>query len=65
MPHADKVQSESSYANNAMTRLWRNDQDRETGVEAIEAIRARRQEELDAASKKPGGRWRLRRARSH
>ena len=65
MSHADKVQSESSYANNAMTRLWRNDQDRETGTEAVEAIRARRQEQRDADSRKQAGRWRLRRARSH
>lgn len=66
MSHADKVeQSESSYANNAMTRLWRTDQDRETGAEAIAAFRARRQEELDAASQKRSGRWPLRRARKH
>jgi hypothetical protein len=59
------VQSESSYANSAMTRLWRNDQDRETGAEAVEAIRARRQEQRDADARKQGGRWRPRRARRH
>jgi len=65
MSHADKLeQSESSYANNAMTRLWRNGQDRETGAEAVEAIRARRQGQLEA-DQKPGGRLRLRRARRH
>jgi DNA polymerase III psi subunit len=66
MSHADNVkQSESSYANNAMTRLWRNDQDRETGAEAVEAIRARRQEQLQAEPQKRRGLWRLRRSRGH
>jgi hypothetical protein len=39
-----------------MTRLWQNAQDRETGAEAVEAIRARRQQELEAKSKKRAGR---------
>jgi hypothetical protein len=66
MSPADKStdQSESSYANNAMTRLWRNAEDRETGAEAVEAIRARRQAERESDSKNPGGGWRFRRTRS-
>jgi hypothetical protein len=40
-----------------MTRLWQNAQDRETGAEAVEAIRARRQEELEAVTERQGGRW--------
>jgi Skp family chaperone for outer membrane proteins len=49
-------QPESSFATNPMTRLWQNAQDRETGAEAVEAIRARRQQELEAKSKKRAGR---------
>jgi hypothetical protein len=33
----------SSYLNDPMTRLWRDAPDRDTGAEAVEAIRARRQ----------------------
>ena len=51
--------SASSFANNAMTRLWQDAQDRETGAEAVQAIRARRQQELDAGAKKRSGRWRF------
>jgi hypothetical protein len=47
-----------------MTRLWRNADDRETGAEAVEAIRARRQAEREANSKKQGGGWRLGRGRN-
>ena len=43
-----QAQPESSYANNPMTRLWKNAQDRETGAEAVEAIRARHQQQLEA-----------------
>ena len=42
---------------NALTELWQNAQDRETGSEAIEAIRARRQQELGSREEKQGGRW--------
>jgi hypothetical protein len=64
MSRADNVNtSESSYANDAMTRLWRNADDRETGAEAVEALRARRQAQREADSQKQGGGWRLRRAR--
>lgn len=47
----------SNFANQAMTRLWRNAQDRETGTEAIEAIRARRRQERTAPGGKRKGRW--------
>jgi hypothetical protein len=33
----------SSYLNDPMTRLWQDAEDRDTGAEAVEAIRARRQ----------------------
>jgi hypothetical protein len=32
----------SSYTDDPMTRLWQDADDRETGAEAVEAIRARR-----------------------
>ena len=57
-------QPDSSFGNDAMTRLWRNAPDRETGAEAVEAIRARRQEERDSKTEKHGGRWLFRRGRS-
>jgi hypothetical protein len=40
-----------------MTRLWKNAQDRETGAEAIAALRARRQQELEAGTEKRAGKW--------
>jgi uncharacterized protein YbjQ (UPF0145 family) len=52
-------QPESSYANNAMTRLWRNADDRETGAEAVVAIRARRQELESGGGKQVRGRRRF------
>lgn len=55
----DEEAPTSNFANHAMTRLWQNAQDRETGTEAIEAIRARRQQELDARVEKRHGRWRF------
>jgi hypothetical protein len=33
---------QSSYVDDPMTRLWQNAQDKPTGAEAVEAIRARR-----------------------
>jgi hypothetical protein len=57
-------QPASSYANDPMTRLWRNAHDRETGVEAVEAIRARRQQQLEAEAQKQRYRPRFRRGRS-
>ena len=38
----------STFTNNAMARLWENAQDRETGAEAVVAIRARHQNEIEA-----------------
>jgi hypothetical protein len=52
-------QPESSYANNAMTRLWQNAQDRETGAEAVLAIRARRQQLDSGGGKQVRGRRRF------
>ena len=57
-------QPDSSFGNDAMTRLWRDAPDRETGAEAVEAIRARRQEERSSKAAKPNGRWSFRRGRS-
>jgi len=54
-------QPESSYANNAMTRLWQNAQDRETGAEAVVAIRARRQQLESGTEKGARGRRLFRR----
>jgi hypothetical protein len=54
----------SSFANHALTRLWRDAQDRETGAEAVVAIRARRQEERESKTKKQSGRSLFRRGRS-
>jgi hypothetical protein len=42
-----------------MTLLWKGAGDRETGMEAIEALRARRQEEGSETEEKDG-RWRSR-----
>jgi hypothetical protein len=39
-----------------MTRLWQNAHDRETGAQAVEAIRARRQQEVEANANKQAGR---------
>lgn len=57
-------QLDSSFGNDAMTRLWRNAPDRKTGAEAVEAIRARRQEERESKTEKQGGRWPFRRGGS-
>jgi len=46
----------SAFANNAMARLWENAQDRETGAEAVVAIRARHQNEVEAKIEKKAGR---------
>jgi hypothetical protein len=42
-----------------MTRLWQTAPDRETGAEAVEAIRARRQRELEAKAERKKGRRRF------
>jgi hypothetical protein len=47
---------ESRFANDAMARLWQNAQDRETGAEAVAAIRAGRLEP-ETVAKGQGGRW--------
>jgi hypothetical protein len=41
-----------------MTRLWQNAEDRETGAEAVEAIRARRQQEREPDAARQSGRLR-------
>jgi hypothetical protein len=51
---------DSRFANDAMVRLWQNAQDRDTGAEAVEALRARQRQEREAKEKQ-GGRWRFRR----
>jgi hypothetical protein len=48
---------ESRFANDAMAQLWQDAQDRETGADAVEAIRARRQQELEAKTVKRSGHW--------
>jgi hypothetical protein len=63
-PVGNPDQPESSFANDAMTRLWRNAQDRETGAEAVAAIRARQQQQLEAEGQKHGSRRHFRRGRS-
>jgi hypothetical protein len=50
-------QPESRFAKDTMARLWKNAQDRETGAEAVEAIRARRRQEREAGASDQGGRW--------
>ena len=45
---------QSSYADDPMTKLWQNAEDRETGAEAVEAIRARRRNLGPRAEKKSG-----------
>jgi hypothetical protein len=57
-------QPASSFANDPMTRLWRDAQDRETGAEAVAAIRARRQQQLEAEAQKRVSRRRFWRAGS-
>jgi hypothetical protein len=49
-------QPESRFAKDTMARLWKNAQDRETGAEAVEAIRARRRQEREASAANQGGR---------
>jgi uncharacterized protein YbjQ (UPF0145 family) len=56
--------SDSSFANHALTRLWQNASDRETGAEAVVAIRARMQEERESKTKKRSRRSFFRRGRS-
>jgi hypothetical protein len=63
-PVGKQDQPASSFANDPMTRLWRYAQDRQTGAEAVEAIRARRQQQLEAEGQKHGARRRFRRGRS-
>jgi uncharacterized protein YbjQ (UPF0145 family) len=46
----------STFKNNAMARLWENAQDRETGAEAVVAIRARHQNDVEAKTEKHAGR---------
>jgi hypothetical protein len=41
-PASAPAEEPSSYTDDPMARLWRNADDRDTGTEAIEAIRARR-----------------------
>jgi Skp family chaperone for outer membrane proteins len=54
---ASQEQPESPFAKDALARLWENAQDRETGAGAVEAIRARRQQELAAKAEKRPGHW--------
>jgi hypothetical protein len=46
--------SESTFKNDPVARLWANAQDRETGAEAVVAIRARRQQVEPVAEQKVG-----------
>ena len=46
----------STSKNDAMARLWENAQDRETGAEAVVAIRARQKNEVEANAEKNAGR---------
>lgn len=57
VPVDSQEQPESRFAKDTMARLWKNAQDRETGAEAIVAIRARRQQELEAKTEKRAGTW--------
>jgi hypothetical protein len=54
-----EVGEPSSLVADPMTLLWQGAGDRETGAEAIEALRARRQEEGPETDEKDG-RWRNR-----
>jgi hypothetical protein len=54
-----EVAEPSSLVGDPMTLLWRGAGDRETGAEAIEALRARLQEEGPDTEEKDG-RWRSR-----
>ena len=57
VPVGSQEQPESRFAKDTMARLWKNAQDRETGAEAIAALRARRQLELEAKTEKRAGNW--------
>ena len=57
VPGGSQEQPESRFAKDAMARLWMDAQDRETGADAVEAIRARRQQELEAKAEKRSGHW--------
>lgn len=57
VPVESQEQPESRFANDKMARLWKDAQDRETGAEAVAAIRARRQQELEVKSEKRAGSW--------
>jgi hypothetical protein len=50
-------QPESRFAKDTMARLWQDAQDRETGADAVAAVRARRQQELEAKTVKRSGHW--------
>jgi hypothetical protein len=53
----NQEQPESRSAEDAMARLWQDAQERETGSGAVEAIRAHRQQELEAQAVKRSGHW--------
>jgi hypothetical protein len=54
VPVESSASPESRFNKDAMARLWQNAQDRETGAEAVEEIRARRKR-LESEARKPGG----------
>jgi hypothetical protein len=46
--------SKSTFANDAMTLLWQDAQDRDTGAEAVVALRARQQQPEPETPKQSG-----------
>lgn len=52
IPLPGDAQPQSNFADHPMTRLWQDADDRETGAEAIEALRARRQHEAQTKGRR-------------
>lgn len=56
-PLRDDTERSSNPVPNPMTRLWQNAGDRQTGAEAVEAIRAR--QHVGHRAEKTSGRWNI------
>jgi hypothetical protein len=59
----DSSESESTFKNDPMARLWKNAQDRETGIEAVIALREWKQQLEPRAERRGAGGWHLLRRR--
>jgi hypothetical protein len=53
-PRREKPASASSFTDDPLTRLWQGVEDRETGAEAVEAMRKRKREERKRSRRRRG-----------